>query len=128
MKHENLNFHNTVPSVNPSCKKKKLSPIIKNTKVPNFYFQKRDQNEIFKKVRPSPVQGILKLLVWSELGTSGNFMKCLSFRFFKICQCCKLNLQKSCFWSFLWTCVINKDSESITTSFRQFYKILRAFM
>ena len=33
MRHEHLNSNNAVPCTNPSCKKK-LSPIIKNTKVP----------------------------------------------------------------------------------------------
>ena len=63
--------------------------------MPKKIIQKRDQDKIFKKVRPSPIQGILKLLVWSELGTLGNFMKYLSCRFLKICQCCQLNCQKS---------------------------------
>ena len=39
MRHEHLNSHNTVSCTNPSCKKK-LSPIIKNTKMPKKIIQK----------------------------------------------------------------------------------------
>ena len=66
MRHENLNFHNTVPCANPSCKKKK-SPIIKNTKVPKKKIPKErpkrnlQESKVFTCTRYPEIIGLVRV-------------------------------------------------------------------
>ena len=66
MRHENLNFHNTVPCTIPSYKKK-LSPITKNPKVPkNIYLKERpklnlQESKVFTCTRYPEIIGFVRV-------------------------------------------------------------------